>query len=155
MTMFPEIEAFATPKPESLLERIIHVGSAPGETVVDFFAGSGTTAAVAHKMRRRWIAIERSAATAAAFTVPRLARVVHGTDPGGITESVAWRGGGQFVVGTVGNASDPVLGITQATEFSAIQAPKLSATEQKCARDVPIQPTFFDDEEINANTEVA
>ena len=159
MTMFPEIEAFATPKPESLLERIIHIGSTRGDIVIDFFAGSGTTAAVAHKMQRRWIAIERSPAIAAAFTVPRLARVVHGADPGGITESVAWCGGGQFVVGTVGNASDLALDVALTAltrEFSSAEAPELTATVQKRVRRNPAtQPTLFDQEESNADTEVA
>lgn len=98
MSMFPDREAFATPKPEALLERIVHIGSDPGDLVVDFFAGSGTTAAVAHKMQRRWIAIERSPATIASFTLPRLQKVVGGEDPGGISESVAWHGGGAFDV---------------------------------------------------------
>ena len=51
-------DAFATPKPERLLQRIILVGSNPGDLVLDSFAGSGTTGAVAHKMRRRWIMVE-------------------------------------------------------------------------------------------------
>jgi adenine-specific DNA-methyltransferase len=105
MTMFPEVEPFATPKPESLLERIVHIGSDPGDLVLDFFAGSGTTAAVAHKMGRRWIAIERSAHTAATFTARRMLRVVDDLDPGGVTSAVDWHGGGSFVVATVGDSS--------------------------------------------------
>ena len=57
MVMFPDHEVFDTPKPELLLERIIHIATNPGELVVDIFGGSGTTAAVAHKMRRRWVAL--------------------------------------------------------------------------------------------------
>lgn len=98
MMMFPHLEAFATPKPEALLERIIHIATDPGDLVIDFFAGSGTTAAVAHKMSRRWVSIERSASTVAEYLVPRLHRVVLGADPGGITELTGWRGGGAFDV---------------------------------------------------------
>ena len=62
---------FDTPKPELLLERIIHIATNPGELVVDIFGGSGTTAAVAHKMRRRWIVAQRNAQTVLDFLLPR------------------------------------------------------------------------------------
>lgn len=89
---------FDTPKPERLMERIIHIGSNPGEIVLDCFAGSGTTAAVAHKMGRRWVTVERSTNTIDKFTAPRLEKVVKGEDPGGVTESSGWEGGGGFRV---------------------------------------------------------
>ncbi len=98
LALFPDKEVFDTPKPESLLERIIHIATNPGELVVDIFAGSGTTAAVAHKMRRRWIVAERSAQTVLDFTLPRLQHVIHGTDSGGVTEATAWVGGGSFEI---------------------------------------------------------
>ncbi len=98
MALFPEQEVFDTPKPESLLERIIHIGTNPGELVVDIFGGSGTTAAVAHKMRRRWVVAERNAQTVLDFLFPRLQRVVDGADPGGVTEATSWAGGGSFEV---------------------------------------------------------
>ncbi len=98
MAMFPEIEVFDTPKPESLLERIIHIATNPGELVVDIFGGSGTTAAVAHKMRRRWIVAERNSQTVLDFLLPRMNRVVNGRDPGGATEAMSWVGGGSFEV---------------------------------------------------------
>ena len=94
--LFPDIEPFATPKPEKLLQRLIHIGSDPGDIVLDCFLGSGTTAAVAHKMGRRWVGIERSAETLGTFAIPRLQRVVEGEDPGGVTEMVGWSGGGGF-----------------------------------------------------------
>ena len=100
--LFPGSTAFATPKPERLLERVIHIGSNPGDIVLDVFAGSGTTAAVAHKMGRRWVTAELNPATVRDFTRPRLAKVVDGDDPGGITEKVGWAGGGGFVDVTVG-----------------------------------------------------
>ena len=77
--------SFATPKPERLLERIIRIATDPGDIVLDCFLGSGTTAAVAHKMGRRWIGIEREAATIDTYALPRLRKVVAGEDPGGIT----------------------------------------------------------------------
>ncbi|HHT8833666.1 TPA: site-specific DNA-methyltransferase [Burkholderia cenocepacia] len=98
MAMFPEIEVFDTPKPESLLERIIHIATNPGELVVDIFGGSGTTAAVAHKMRRRWIVAERNTQTVLDFLLPRMQRIVDGNDPGGVTEAVTWAGGGNFEI---------------------------------------------------------
>lgn len=94
--LFPGQETFATPKPERLLERLIHIGSNPGDVVLDAFAGSGTTAAVAHKMGRRWVTIEQQESTVDTFTRPRLVKVVDGEDPGGITAAVGWEGGGGF-----------------------------------------------------------
>ena len=67
------------------MERIIHIATDPGEIVLDVFAGSGTTAAVAHKMGRRWVACELIDDTVERFTLPRLTKVVRGEDPGGIT----------------------------------------------------------------------
>lgn len=96
MSMFPEVDAFATPKPEKLLERIIHIATNPGELVVDIFGGSGTTAATAHKMHRRWVLAERNPQSVLNYVLPRLHHVVNGSDPDGITEAVGWKGGGQF-----------------------------------------------------------
>lgn len=98
MTLFPDSEVFDTPKPESLLERIIHIATNPGELVVDIFGGSGTTAAVAHKMRRRWVIAERNTQTVLDFLHPRLQRVVDGDDTGGVTDATNWTGGGHFEV---------------------------------------------------------
>lgn len=83
--LFPGTSAFATPKPERLLERIIHIASDPGDIVLDCFAGSGTTAAVAQKMGRRWVTCELVEDTFNRFTRPRLEKVVRGGDMGGIT----------------------------------------------------------------------
>jgi len=76
---------FDTPKPEELLERIVSTASAPGDLVIDLFAGSGTTAAVWQKLGRRWISVEMSADVIDRFTVPRLTAVVEGRDDGGIS----------------------------------------------------------------------
>ncbi|MFC7403460.1 site-specific DNA-methyltransferase [Citricoccus sp. GCM10030269] len=83
--LFPDTNPFDTPKPERLLERILHIGSHPGDLVLDCFAGSGTTAAAAHKMGRRWVTVELQESTAENFIIPRLTKVVNGEDLGGIT----------------------------------------------------------------------
>lgn len=85
--LFPGKTPFSTPKPEALLKRIIHIGSKPGDIVLDCFAGSGTTAAVAQKMGRRWVTCELLDSTFRDFTLPRLEKVVDGTDEGGVSRS--------------------------------------------------------------------
>lgn len=86
---------FDTPKPERLLQRILHLASNPGDLILDSFAGSGTTGAVAQKMGRRWIMVELGEHIHS-HIIPRLRQVVDGNDKGGITESVGWQGGGGF-----------------------------------------------------------
>ena len=88
-------DVFGTPKPERLIQRILHIASNPGDLVLDSFLGSGTTAAVAHKMGRRWIGIELGE-HADTHCIPRLKKVIDGEDPGGITKAANWRGGGGF-----------------------------------------------------------
>ena len=83
--LFPDEASFATPKPERLLQRVIQVATDPGDIVLDCYAGSGTTAAVAHKMGRRWVTSELLSENVATFTKSRLMRVVKGDDPGGVT----------------------------------------------------------------------
>ena len=94
--LFKGAEPFATPKPERLVQRVIEIGSNPGDIVLDSFLGSGTTAAVAHKMRRKWVGVELSCETIEKFARPRLEHVVAGEDPGGVTKDVEWAGGGSF-----------------------------------------------------------
>jgi len=92
---FNPVDPFSTPKPERLLHRILQVATDPGDTVLDAFAGSGTTGAVAHKMGRRYLLIE-SGAHCHTHLLPRLRRVIDGTDPGGITQTIGWHGGGGY-----------------------------------------------------------
>ena len=87
-------DVFGTPKPERLVERILHVATNPGDLVLDSFLGSGTTAAVAHKMGRRWIGIEMGE-HAVTHCAPRLNKVIEG-EQGGISKAVGWQGGGGF-----------------------------------------------------------
>ena len=93
--LLPDIEPFATPKPEELLQLIIHIATNPGDLVLDSFAGSGTTGAVAHKMGRRWIMVELGE-HCHTHIIPRLQKVIDGEDQGGISKAVNWQGGGGF-----------------------------------------------------------
>ena len=86
--------SFGTPKPERLIHRIIQIATNPGDLVLDSFLGSGTTAAVAHKMGRRWIGIEMGD-HAATHCAPRMQKVING-EQGGVSKSVGWQGGGGF-----------------------------------------------------------
>jgi len=94
-TLSGKDDPFGTPKPERLLHQVLHIATNPGDLVLDSFLGSGTTAAVAHKMGRRWIGVELGDHC---FThcLPRLNQVCDGTDQGGISETVEWKGGGGF-----------------------------------------------------------
>ena len=86
---------FDTPKPERLIQRILEVSTKPGDLVLDSFLGSGTTAAVAHKMGRRWIGVELGEHCYTHCKV-RLDKVINGEDQGGITKAVGWKGGGGY-----------------------------------------------------------
>lgn len=86
---------FDTPKSERLIERILTLATNEGEFVLDSFLGSGTTAAVAHKMGRKWIGIELGN-HCYTHCKPRLEKVIDGTDQGGISKAVNWQGGGGF-----------------------------------------------------------
>jgi adenine-specific DNA-methyltransferase len=88
-------EVFMTPKPERLLKRVLEIASNPNDLVLDSFAGSGTTGAVAHKMGRRWIMIELGE-HCHTHIIPRLQKVIDGEDQGGISKAVNWQGGGGF-----------------------------------------------------------
>jgi adenine-specific DNA-methyltransferase len=87
------------------MAHIVAIASDPGDLVLDPFLGSGTTAAVAHKAERRWIGIESSARTLEQYAEPRLRAVLEALDPGGVTDALAWAGGGGFVVATCPPAS--------------------------------------------------
>ena len=94
LKLFPNKGVFDTPKPEGLIRRVIEIATEPGDLVLDAFLGSGTTTAVAHKMNRMYIGIERGH-HAITYCAARLRRVING-DSTGISEQVRWRGGGGF-----------------------------------------------------------
>lgn len=101
--LLPDIEPFATPKPEELLKLIIHIATNPEDIVLDSFSGSGTTGAVAQKMGRKWICVEMGEHARTHF-IPRLEKVIEG-EQGGISEAVSWQGGGGFRFCTLGEAA--------------------------------------------------
>jgi len=98
--LFPGETPFSTPKPEALINRIIQIATNSKDLVLDSFLGSATTAAVAHKMGRRYIGIEMGD-HARTHCVPRLQKVIEG-EQGGISASVNWQGGGGFRFCTLG-----------------------------------------------------
>jgi len=100
--VFNQDDPFATPKPERLIERVITLSTNAGDLVLDSFLGSGTTAAVAHKMGRRYIGIEMGE-QAKTHCVVRLKKVIDG-EQGGISKAVGWKGGGGFRFFTLGDA---------------------------------------------------
>ena len=99
---FNSESVFSTPKPERLMQRIIHISTNPGDYVLDSFLGSGTTAAVAHKMGRRYIGVEMGE-QAKTHCAARLKKVIDG-EQGGISEAVGWKGGGGFRFFALGEA---------------------------------------------------
>lgn len=96
-----ERTGYDTQKPEQLLERVLTMSTQPGDLFLDCFAGSGTSAAVAHKMGRRWVTCEILPATVTGTLNPRLCDVVDGMDKAGVTGSQGWMGGGGFRTVTV------------------------------------------------------
>ena len=93
--LFNNDNPFSTPKPERLIERIMTLATNKGDLVLDSFLGSGTTAAVAHKMGRRWIGVELGE-HAKTHCYPRMKMVAEGADQGGISKAQSWKGGGGF-----------------------------------------------------------
>jgi adenine-specific DNA-methyltransferase len=130
IALFGNVNSFQTPKPERLIQRIIQIGSNEGDIVLDFFAGSGTASAVAHKMNRRWIAIEQLD-YAETVTVERLNKVIGRKarqagklleeieyDIGGVSKSLNWKGGGSFIYSELMKYNETFIGRIQATKTS-------------------------------------
>lgn len=114
-------KVIAYPKPELILQRILEYVTEEGDLVLDFFAGSGTTAAVAHKMNRRWIAVEQMEYVET-VTVERLKKVIAG-EQGGVSKEVGWQGGGDFVYCEVArHSADLIDRIEQADTPASLQA---------------------------------
>lgn len=88
-------ENFSTPKPEALVKRIIEISTKPGDIVLDYHLGSGTTAAVAHKMGRQYIGVEQMDYIKT-VTIERMKKVIAG-ESGGVSKALGWAGGGEFV----------------------------------------------------------
>ncbi|PNS43850.1 DNA methyltransferase [Gardnerella vaginalis] len=121
------ISVFGTPKPERLIERILTLGTNEGDLVLDFHLGSGTTAAVSHKMGRRYIGVEQMDYIQD-ITVERLKKVLEG-EQGGISKVQNWHGGGSFVycelkedantlITTIQNATEDTIESVKATIYA-------------------------------------
>ncbi|MES5126549.1 site-specific DNA-methyltransferase [Lactobacillus iners] len=115
---------FDTPKPESLLQRIIHIGSNEDDIILDFFTGSGTTAAVAHKMGRRYIGVEQMDYIQD-ITVERLKKVLEG-EQGGISKAQNWHGGGSFVYCELKEDANTLISTIQNATEDTIESVKAS-----------------------------
>lgn len=140
LALFGGTSPFDTPKPERLVRRILEIATNPGDLVLDSFLGSGTTAAVAHKMGRRWIGIEMGE-HARTHCLPRLEKVIAG-EQGGISKAENWQGGGGFRYYSLGEPVFDIYGcINPAVRFSALAAYLwLFETEKPtaCAFDTPL-----------------
>lgn len=120
MLAFNFAEVFTTPKPERLLERILTLATNEGDLILDNFLGSGTTAAVAHKMKRRYIGVEQMNYIET-VTVERLKKVIEG-EQGGISKNVDWQGGGSFVYCELAKLNQNfVEEIERAKDFSTLK----------------------------------
>lgn len=120
VTLFGD-DVFGTPKPERLIQRVLHVATNSNDLVLDSFLGSGTTAAVSHKMGRRYIGIELGK-HAITHCAPRLKKVIDG-EQGGISEAVNWKGGGGFRFYRLGEAVFDEEGrINPKVKFAALAA---------------------------------
>lgn len=95
IALFGVNNAFDYPKPESLIKKLLELVTKKGDWVLDSFLGSGTTAAVAHKMKRKYIGIELGQ-HCNTHCLPRLKSVCDGSDQGGVSKALEWKGGGGF-----------------------------------------------------------
>lgn len=132
-------------KPEMLLERIIKTFSDEGDIVLDFFAGTGTTAAVAHKLNRQWLAVEQLDYISE-LTIPRLRNVIQG-DQTGISKSAKWQGGGSFVYAELATSNSRYVDeIREASDMASLQ--DIYANMRDIGRlryDINLEPLSSDD----------
>lgn len=131
--LFGKKDAFDTPKPERLIERILHIATNSGDLVLDSFLGSGTTAAVAHKMGRRYIGIEIGE-HAKTHCIPRLQKVIDG-EQGGISKDMDWKGGRGFRFYKLG---EPIFA-EDGSIYKGIKFPQLAAHVWFSETGIPLQ----------------
>jgi adenine-specific DNA-methyltransferase len=121
--LFPDQVPFATPKPEQLIARVIQIATNPGDIVLDCFAGSGTTPAVAAKLSRRWVAAEWSKSTVEHYTLPRLRKVVEGVDAGGVSSATVWEAEDELPLGVSVDEARATLASLRKIERSSQLSP--------------------------------
>lgn len=124
MQLFDTKNVFSTPKPESLIEKILSISTKEKDTVLDFFAGSGTTAAAAHKMGRRYIGVEQMDYIQD-ITVKRLKKVLEG-EQGGISKAQNWHGGGSFVYCELKEDANTLINTIQNATKNTIESVKVA-----------------------------
>ncbi|WP_377291534.1 site-specific DNA-methyltransferase [Rhizobium sp. SG2393] len=132
-SIISEGNVFQTPKPEKLLKNIIQVSTSAGDMILDSFAGSGTSASAAHKLNRKWIAIEMGE-HARNHIAPRIEKVIENSDDGGVTSEVNWSGGGGFRFCTLG---EPLFD-ADGNVSPAVTFPNLAAHVFFCETGSPI-----------------
>ena len=140
---------FSNPKPEALIAKLLDLATKPGDLVLDFFLGSGTTAAVAHKMGRRYIGVEQMDYISS-VTIPRLQKVIEG-EQGGVSQAQEWKGGGSFVYFELAEQGEQLMSELQdATTTDEVQAVLDQATERGLLR-----PSVLPDELAASASEFA
>jgi len=145
--LFGEVD-FAYPKPEAFAELIIRASTKSGDLILDFFAGSGTAAAVAHKMGRQWIAIEQMDYIEN-LTKTRLKKVIEG-EQGGVSEAVKWQGGGSFVYAKLAHSNSAFADqIGNASDIHTLLAIKADMQDTGFLRYDIDMSVFEEDEYIN------
>ena len=124
---------FSNPKPEALIAKLLDLATSPGDLVLDFFLGSGTTAAVAHKMGRRYIGVEQMDYISS-VTIPRLQKVIDG-EQGGVSKAFDWKGGGSFVFVELAEQSEQLMSeLRDATTADEVQSVLDRATQRGLLR---------------------
>ena len=140
---------FSNPKPEALIAKLLDLATKPGDLVLDFFLGSGTTAAVAHKMGRRYIGVEQMDYISS-VTIPRLQKVIEG-EQGGVSQAQEWKGGGSFVYFELAEQGEQLMSeLRDATTTDEVQAVLDRATERGLLR-----PSVLPDELAASASEFA
>lgn len=140
---------FSNPKPEALIAKLLDLATSPGDLVLDFFLGSGTTAAVAHKMGRRYIGVEQMDYISS-VTIPRLQKVIDG-EQGGVSKAQGWKGGGSFVYVELAEQGERLMSeLRNATTTDEVQRVLDRATERGLLR-----PSVLPDELATSASEFA
>ncbi|HCB1595159.1 TPA: site-specific DNA-methyltransferase [Citrobacter farmeri] len=139
----PTSDLFKTPKPERVIKKIVDISTHEGDLVMDFFSGSGTTAAVAMKMKRQFIAIEQMDYIQT-FTLPRLVEVVNG-EKGGISKDVGWTGGSEFIYCELAQANQEFIEAIQSAKSSDELLTIWSTMQDKAFLSYRVNPKAFDE----------
>lgn len=136
-------ELFKTPKPERVIKKILDIATHEGDLVVDFFSGSGTTAAVAMKMKRQFIAVEQMDYIET-FTLPRLVEVTKG-EQGGVSKDVGWKGGSGFIYCELAVANQAFVDAIEAAATTEDLAKIWSDMQEKAFLSYRVNPKAIDE----------